>query len=134
MSYAAAAGLQAAVYTALAADTALTALVGSHVYDALPSGPLPGLYVSLGPEEVRQAGDVLVDGAWHEFTVSVLTDASGFRAAKEAAVAVNDALHDAALPLSRGTLVSLRFARARARRDGTVRRIEMTFRARVEDN
>jgi hypothetical protein len=135
MSYAISAALQAAVYSTLAGDAAVRAAVGDHVYDALPSGPLPGLYVSIGPEEVRSAEDISANGAWHDLTVAVMTDASGFRAAKQTAVAVNDALHGAALPLSRGQLVDLRFLKARAKRDtGGLRRIDLTFRARVEDS
>jgi len=49
---------------------------------------------------------------------------------------VSDALLDATLILSRGTLVSLNFYRARARRvqDADMRRIDLRFRARVEDS
>ena len=43
MSYAIAAPLQTAVYGALAADPALSAIVGQHVYDALPAGRLPAI-------------------------------------------------------------------------------------------
>ena len=52
-----------------------------------------------------------------------------------AAVAISDALEGAALVLTRGRLVSLRFQRAVARRldEGETRRVDLTFRARVED-
>lgn len=51
------------------------------------------------------------------------------------AVAISDALIDAQLVLGRGRLVGLRFVKAQARRrdEGRVRRIDLTFRARVED-
>ncbi|MGL5008964.1 MAG: DUF3168 domain-containing protein, partial [Paracoccaceae bacterium] len=73
-------------------------------------------------------------GAEHRLVVSVISDATGFLAAKNVAVAVSDALVDAALTLSRGTLVSLLFVKASARRidEGDTRRIDMTFRARVQ--
>ncbi|MFW2543526.1 DUF3168 domain-containing protein [Primorskyibacter sp. 2E107] len=135
MSYAVSAPLQAAVYARLQGDAALGALVGSAIYDALPSGTLPSLYVSLGPEFVTEASDMDGDGAWHDLTVSVITDAAGFQSAKEVAGAVSDALDDAALSLSRGRLVGLWFRKAKAKREtGGLRRIDLTFRARVEDD
>lgn len=134
MTYANAAALQAAVYQHLQADTAVGEKVGSHIYDALPSGTLPALYVTLGSEKVRDASDASGSGAWHDLIVAVITDQSGFHAAKDVAVSISDALHDADLTLLRGRLVSLRFLRAKARREsGALRRVEMTFRARVED-
>ena len=134
MSYGVSAALQAAVYQHLAADAALAVLVGSAIYDALPAGTLPDLYVSLGPEEARDRSDKTGGGALHLFTVSVVSAAAGFQSAKQAAAAVSDALVDAPLSLTRGTLVSLQFDRARAQRlsDGT-RRIDLRFRARVDD-
>jgi len=135
MSYGVSGALQAAVYQALAGDASLGALVGTAIYDAVPAGPVPGLYVSLGPEVVRNRSDKTGAGAAHDFVVSVVSDAAGFQVAKDAAGAVSDALVDAALLLSRGRLVSLNFLRARARRVGNddVRRIDLTFRARIED-
>ncbi|SFD53914.1 DUF3168 domain-containing protein [Roseivivax sediminis] len=133
MSYATAPALQAAIYQALTADAAVAAATGGHVYDAVPSGTLPALYMTLGAERVRDASDGTGHGAWHDLNVSVVTAAAGFQAAKDAAAAACDALCGAGLPMARGRLVSLRFLKARARResDGT-RRIDLTFRARVE--
>ncbi len=135
MSYAAAAALQAAIYQRLAADPALAAQVGTAIYDALPSGALPSLYVTLGPEDVRDRSDRTGAGAWHRFSVSVITESAGFQAAKDVAASINDALVDADLTLTRGRLAGLHFERARARRDGggQLRRIDMTFRARIDD-
>ncbi|MGF6860060.1 hypothetical protein ABIE69_000615 [Rhodobacteraceae bacterium MBR-64] len=134
MSYAAAAALQAAIYQRLMADTALEALVAGAVFDAVPAGVVPALYVALGPEDVREAADKTGGGAEHRFTVSVVSDAAGFQGAKAAAAAVSDALVGAELILARGRLVGLWFMRAVARRQagGAVRRIDLTFRARVE--
>ena len=136
MSYAVSAALQSAVFSTVATDPGVIAVVGDAVYDALPSGTLPGLYISLGPENVRAEDDKTGSGSVHRFVVSVVTDVPGFRAAKEAAGAVSDALHEADLTLTRGILVSLQFQRARAFKieKGTGRRIDLTFRARVEDN
>jgi hypothetical protein len=135
MSYGISAALQAGVYEHLTQDAALSALVGGAIYDALPQGSLPPVYVTLGPEEARARSDVSGQGAWHRFTVSVVTDGAGFHSAKEVAAAVSDALIDAPLVLSRGRLAALNFQRARAAREGTgaLRRIDLIFRARVDD-
>jgi hypothetical protein len=136
MSYAVAAALQTAVYEQLITDPALTSLVGSSIYDALPSGSLPSIYVAIGPETARDRSDKTGFGAEHEFTVAVVTDAAGFATAKEVAGAISDALVDAPMVLTRGSLVSLNFYRAVAARTGTgdQRQINLIFRARVEDS
>lgn len=137
MSYALAEPLQAAVYQLLSADAALAALVGGAIYDGLPAGPVPELYVSLGDEAVRDRSDSAGAGALHRFTVSVISEAQGFAAAKAVAAAICDALEGAAPGLSRGRLVGLWFERASARRSGSagqIRRIDLIFRARVEDD
>jgi hypothetical protein len=136
MSYGVAGALQAAVYERLTEDPTLGTIVGTAIYDALPTGALPPIYVALGPEIVRDRSDKSGAGAEHEFTVSVVTDTAGFASAKAAAAAVSDALVDAPLALVRGVLVSLNFYRAQASRIGSSasRQINLTFRARVEDN
>ncbi|MCL7464796.1 DUF3168 domain-containing protein [Phaeovulum sp. NW3] len=134
MSYGMGAALQAAVYQRLRGDAQVAGLVGEAVFDAVPPGPVAGTYVSLGPEDVRDASDVSGSGAEHDFTVSVITDAAGFQAAKAVAAAVSDALVGAALTLTRGRVVGIWFLRARARRvdTGALRRIDLVFRARLE--
>ena len=136
MSYGVSSALQTAVYQHLMADTALRALVGTAIYDALPPGTLPSLYVTLGPETAREKSDKSSHGALHTITVSVVTETAGFQAAKDVAAAVSDALVDADLTLTRGNLVYLAFDRALAKLEGTgtQRRIDLRFRARVEDN
>ncbi len=138
MSMALSAALQGAVYAALVADPALVALVGSEVYDApLPVGSSlpPGEFVTLGEEVVRPFGSVTSSGAVHDFVVSVHSTASGFGAAKAVAAAVSAVLVDAALPVSGGALVALRFVKAQAKRGVApeLRRIDMRFRAVVEN-
>ena len=88
----------------------------------------------VGPEEVRDASDKSGPGAEHLLVVSVISDGTGFLTAKTIAAAISDDLTGAALVLSRGNLVSLLFLRASARRidEGEVRRIDLTFRARIE--
>src|SRR6056297_548191 len=134
MSYAVAAALQGAVYQRLQGDAGLSVLVGDRVYDAVPKGRLPDLYVALGPERAVDASDKTGRGAWHEFVVSVISDDAGFQSAKEVSAAVCDALIDADLGLERGRLVALNFKRAVAQREKAGRRrVDLIFRARVED-
>ena len=136
MSYALSGPLQAAVFAALSGDAALAAIVGADVYDAVPSGVPPAIYVRLGGETVRDASDVSGDGAVHRFMVSVITTNPGFASAKAAAGAVSDVLHGADLALSRGRVVYLRFEKAKAKRIDAVssRQIDLEFRARVQDD
>lgn len=135
MTYALSAALQKAVYAALAQDAVLAGLVGSDIFDAPPVGAIPALYVSLGPETARGWSDKTGDGARHDFTVSVVTDAAGFQQAKAVAGAVSDVLAQPPGPLDRGRVVALNFLKARAKRDeaGQQRRIDLTFRALLED-
>lgn len=137
MSYALAGPLQVAVYQILSAEPALAALVGTAIYDGLPPGTVPETYVSLGDEVVRDRSDRDGAGALHRFTVSVISEAQGFATAKAAAAAICDALDAAAPVLSRGRVVGLGFERATAKRSGSTgqgRRIDLIFRARVEDD
>jgi hypothetical protein len=136
MSYAIAAALQTAVFQALGADPVLGGLVGSDIYDALPSGLVPDLYISLGPEEAKDASDKTHAGAIHQFTVSVTSTQPGFTTCKTVAGAVCDVLVDAELTLSRGNLISLSFEKASATRidAGNSRQIDLRFAARVEDS
>lgn len=135
MTYAVSAALQSAIYEALQTDPDLTNLVGDAVYDAVPAGPRPEIYVALGAEQVRDQSDVTGDGALHELVIRVVSEQSGFARAKQAAAVVSDVLHNADLTLSRGNLVFLQFHKARATRarTGTARQIDLTFRARVCD-
>lgn len=131
MSYQAAAALQAAVFARL---SGFPALAGVSIVDAMPPGTAPGSFVLIGPEQVVDQSDKTGGGAEHRFEVAVISDASGFVSAKTLAGAVSEALVDAGLTLATGTLVSIGFLRATARRldGGALRRIDMTFRARIE--
>ena len=131
MSYQAAAALQAAVFARL---FGFPALAGVSVVDAMPPGTAPGSFVLIGPEQVVDQSDKTGGGAEHRFEVAVISDASGFVSAKTLAGAVSEALVDADLTLTTGRLVSIGFLRATARRlnGGALRRIDMTFRARIE--
>lgn len=130
MSYAAAAALQAAIFTRLQAHPGL---VGVPVVDALPPGG-GALFVLIGPEEAREASDKTGAGAEHRLVISVISDGAGFLQAKQAAVAVAEALEGVPPALPVGRVVSLQFVKAVARRldDGAARRIDLTFRVRIE--
>ncbi|MDO5641888.1 MAG: DUF3168 domain-containing protein [Paracoccus sp. (in: a-proteobacteria)] len=137
MGYHASAALQGAVYHCLRGDPALTGLVGDAIYDALPVAPPAGVYVSLGPEEVRGFADSSGSASRHDFVVSVLAgseEEAGFRAVKEAAMAVSEALEGADLTTDTGRVAGLWFLRARARRagNGAERRVDLTFRALID--
>ena len=131
MSYQAAAALQSAIYARLAGFAGLS---GVSIVDAMPPGTALGTFVLIGPEQVLDQSDKSGGGAEHRFEIAVISDASGFLTAKQVAGAVSEALLGAALALTTGTLVSIQFLRASARRleAGDTRRIDMTFRARVE--
>lgn len=131
MSYAAAAALQTAIYGCL---TGYPALSGVTVVDAMPSGTAPPTFVLIGSEQVVDQSDASGDGAEHRFEVAVISDATGFLNAKSIAAQISTALVGASLTLTTGTLVSVSFMRTNARRleAGEARRIDMTFRARVQ--
>lgn len=131
MSYQAAAALQSAVFARLSGFAQLASV---PVLDATPPGTAPGSFVLIGPEIALDQSDTSGLGAEHRFDVSVISDAAGFLDAKTIAGAVCSALLDAPLTLAVGHLVSLQFQRAKAARldQGDVRRIDLTFRARIE--
>lgn len=131
MSCGATAALQGALWQVL---TTAPALAGVAVVDAQPVGGGPGTFVLIGPEEVADASDQSGPGADHRVMISVISDAAGFLAAKTVAAAISDVLAGGLPALARGRLVSLRFQKAVARRleDGDVRRVDLTFRARIE--
>lgn len=131
MSYQSAAALQTAIYGAL---TAAPALAGVAVVDAMPPGTAPGSFVLIGPEVVVDQSDISGAGAEHRFQLSVISDAPGFMPAKAMAGAVSDAVLGGGMVLGAGHLVGVQFLRATARRigQGQTRRIDLTFRARIE--
>ena len=136
MSYAVASALQEAVYERLTFDPTVYDLVQGAVYDGLPAGALPSLFISLGEEKVTDRSDGDGHGALHEIVVSVISSANGFQTAKRVAEAISDALLATPLALERGYLVGIWFRSAQAKRlarSGT-RRIDLRFRAQVSDN
>lgn len=133
MSYGISEALQVAIFDKIRSDAAVTTQSGGAIYDAMPAGTVPDIYVTLGGEEVRDKSDVSGHGAEHDVVLSVVTTTSGFRRGKALAAALSDALNDADLTLTRGACIGIQFLKARAFREGTgdQRRIDLTFRARV---
>ena len=129
MSYGGGLALQRAIHGVLSSDPALGALVGAAIYETPPSGTLPGLWVSLGGERVRDRSSVSGAGAQHDLTISVVCDGGGYARAKAAAEAISDALDGTRPVLERGRVTDMRFVQARAARRGATRRIDLVFRA-----
>lgn len=136
MSYGAAGALQAAIYNLLRSDPVVVSLVGTGIFDAVPTGTPPDLYVSLGPEVAFAENDNTGKGSRHRFVVSVVSAVSGFLEAKSVAGAIADALHNVRPDLDRGRVVRIQFQKATARRTGSgkKRRIDLRFEARLEDD
>jgi Protein of unknown function (DUF3168) len=136
MSYGASAGLQAAVYQHLANDTELGSLVGGAIFDEpLQGSPhIDEAYVTIGEEIVRPFNSKTSAGAFHDFEVTVHSGQCGFDGAKRIAEAICRSLTAATLELALGTLVDIRFLRAKAQRGRSpVRRtIELRFRAVID--
>lgn len=128
MSYAISAPLQAAMFARLSEVLTVPVLDASDEVRG-------GTWVLIGPEDVRDRSDATGVGAEFRVVISVLSDAPGFQDAKDVAGQVSDAL-ERPLLLQRGRVVAVWFDRAAARRlnAGRARRIDLTFRIRVEDN
>lgn len=135
MSYATAPALQTALYQALTTDPALANALNGAVYDAIPPATPPATYILLGTEEVSDRSDQTGRGAEFRLTVSVVTNDTGFLAAKTIAAQICDRLEQPLPPLARGHLVGLWFDRAEARKlsGGRIRRVDLRFRARLDD-
>lgn len=125
--------LQTAVYNRLSGDVALAAIVGTHIYDAVPAGPVPDHYVLIGEEVVTDASNKTSAGAVHDLLISVMSSADSFLTLKQAAVAIWAALDSSDLGLAQGRLVGLWFRQSTAKRSSSgLRKIDLKFRARVE--
>lgn len=136
MTYSISASLQQAIYTKLSLNTELASLLGSAVFDGVPPGAVPPLYVTIGEERASDRSDYDERGAVHEIDIAVISSGAGFSEVKAVAAAVSDALLAGPLVLARGRCDGLWFRQARARRvrRGGSRRIDLRFRARVFDD
>lgn len=112
----AAAGLQKAIFAALGANTALTAMVGTRIMDHAPAN-VAFPYITFGRTSVYDWSTGTESGTEQLFTIHVWSKGKG----KQEALAIMDearaALHDAPLELDGHSLVNLRLEFSEARYD-----------------
>lgn len=135
MSYQYSLALQGAIYDRLLGFEPLKKLIGTAIYDRLPGGVPPDVFVLIGDEQVLDRSDKSAHASRHDVTVSVLGDGQGFSTVKEVAAQVSTALDNAALHLNAGALRQIQFQSAKTRRDGgrAARRIDLIFRAYIDE-
>jgi hypothetical protein len=134
MPTAASAALRAAVHDALAADSALSALLGGpKIYDEPPRAAVFP-YVTLGEARIADWSTGSDAGAEHHLTLHAWSRQGGHREAHMIAGALLQALDDAPLALAGHRLVNFRFAVADIRReaDGRTYHALVRFRAVTE--
>lgn len=126
--------MQQAVYTALAADAALAALLGAgRILDLRPADKhLP--HVVFGAWRTDDWSTGTEAGAEHVFDIEVYVDENGRKRAAAIAEAVRAALHDRPLTADGIRLVNLRHQRTRTRREtgSRLHTARLTFRATTE--
>lgn len=108
--------LQGAVVARLKADAALSALVGSRIYDAPPS-PVVFPYVTQGEAQTIRADITCLSGSEIYLTIHAWSQAEGYPEVKRIADAVVEALHMAPLLLATNRLISLMHQNTRTFRD-----------------
>jgi hypothetical protein len=123
-----------AIHQRLAGDAGLTALIGPDgIRDRLlPRPKLPA--VVFGELQSRDLSTVTEPGEEHFVTLEIWSDGEGRRQVQEIAGRVDALLHDAALPLDEGVLVSLLRIGMRSRREPGAKSYlsEIRFRAVTE--
>jgi hypothetical protein len=126
--------LQKAVYTALAADGPLLALLGgAHIHDAVPQRPaFP--YVVIGEAQIRDWSTGTETGSEHMLMLHVWSRYGGKREAHEIADTVRAVLDGALLGLEGNRLVNLRHQYSELKRDedGETQHGVLRFRAVTE--
>lgn len=105
--------LQAAVFTALRADSGLDGLIDGRVYDRPPTGPtFP--YITISNSVVNDDGAACIAGEEIFLDLHIWSRSVGSIEAKQIAAAVKSILDEADLTLdSSAALVSLHFQSAR---------------------
>ena len=113
----ASAALQSAIFAALAADAALTTLMGSpRIFDDVPQdAPFP--YLTFGASIDRDWSTATDPGDEHLLTLHVWSRARGRREVHAILAAVRQALHDHPLTLAGHRLINLRHEFSEARAD-----------------
>jgi len=126
--------LRAAIFQALAADSALVAMLGgARIHDAPPPNAVFP-YVTLGETRLIAAFADEVPLIEHQLTLHAWSRQGGHREAQAIAAALLAALDDAPLAPAGHRLVNLRFALADIRReaDGRTYHAAVRFRAVTE--
>lgn len=126
--------LQQAIYSVLAANGPLVALLGgARIYDDVPqAAPYP--HLTLGQTSALDWGTGTEDGEEHILTLHIWSQAGGRGEAQRIMGAVRDVLHTANLSLTGHTLVSLRqqFSDVRRDNDGVTIHALVRYRAVTE--
>jgi uncharacterized protein DUF3168 len=126
--------LRAALYQRLAADVALTALLGGpRIYDEAPRGAVPP-YVALGPIAARDLSGDLSPAQEHDVAIEIWSREGGLSEALKAADRLARAADGPELALDGWRLASFGWVATRAERfvENGLRRATVTFRAVTE--
>lgn len=108
--------LQGAIINRLKADPAVTALVGTRIFDSVPASALFP-YISYGPSDALQTDADCINGIDIDVQIDVWSRSPGFPEAKKINGAVRNALHDVDLVLATNGLVFLEHRQTSTRRD-----------------
>ena len=127
----AALALRQALYTRLAADAPLLALLGGpRIHDAPPAdAAFP--FVTLGDALVADWSTATEGGSEQSLTLHAFSRAGGRQEGFAIAAAVQQALHDAPLALAGHRLANLRATTAEVRREGDGRTYHALIRFRA---
>ena len=125
--------LQGAIVSRLKATAAVTALVGSRIYDRVPAGTTYP-YVTVGDGDETTDDTECVNGFDISLDIDVWSDDPGFPQAKRISDAVRRALLDPELTLATNALVYFEHRQTRFLRepDGLTSHAVLTFEAFVE--
>ncbi len=110
--------LQKAIYAALSADPALTALIGDppRVFDD-PKGSEELPFVQIGDGTESDFGTATDRAAEHQLIIHVWSRGGGRKEARAILSAIYDILHDANLTLEANRLINLRFLLSQVSRE-----------------
>jgi hypothetical protein len=128
--------LRRAMLAALAADAALTALLGgAHVYDEAPPGA-PTPRIAFADVQARDWSAQSSAGAEQMLALTVWSSSRGMREALDIADRIVAVLDQAPLALAGHHLVDLRFVSLATKREqnGRYARADVRFRATTEAN
>jgi hypothetical protein len=127
--------LQQAIYSVLAANTDLQALIGNppRLFDFVPRDcDFP--YVVIGDATESDWSTATEDGSEHQLTIHVWSRSTGHKEGKTIAGIIRAALSNAALSVSDATLIDIRHLATDSARqpDGQTYRASLRFRAVTE--